>query len=335
MKPELQFFPPAAALLLLLAIFPSLAEDEQQEQAREILAHAAEISDIRSPGVPPFRMRARIRILLSDDKPLEGTYLLLWNSPTQWREEILFPGYRRIRVGGEGKYWQQRTLDHEPLRSFQFTRTLDFPLLLRLGPHDTLGKTTDKKHHGTPVKCVEVVRRETYFRRICLDAGTGRLVRQESHAGETEGEYSEYIPWGDKVFPGVLRTMEENKQVVEMRIEEISANPNSDPATYAPPSEAQAWAWCNNPELGPLVDKVPPRYPEQAKRGHVSGKVSIYAVIGTDGRLTNLRVVRSAGPVLDNASLEAVQRWRYKPTRCNGVAIREEVLIDVVYTLQR
>ncbi|HEX2714161.1 MAG TPA: energy transducer TonB, partial [Candidatus Acidoferrales bacterium] len=164
---------------------------------------------------------------------------------------------------------------------------------------------------------------------------TGRLVREERLEGEVEKEYSEYIPWGGKVFPGVLRTTEGGKRVVEMRVEEISANASPDPAIYQPPPGSEAWAWCNNPDRGRVLDRVQPVYPAQAKLELRSGKVSVYAVIGVNGRLTNLRIARSAGPDLDNATLDAVKRWRYRPTSCNGVSIRDEVVIDVVYSFQR
>jgi protein TonB len=62
---------------------------------------------------------------------------------------------------------------------------------------------------------------------------------------------------------------------------------------------------------------VPPRYPEIARANRIEGIVIIEAIIGTDGRVDNARVLRSS-PFLDEVALEAVRAWEYTPTLLNG-----------------
>jgi TonB family protein len=52
----------------------------------------------------------------------------------------------------------------------------------------------------------------------------------------------------------------------------------------------------------------------------VTGVVTIDAVTGVDGRVTEARVLRSM-PLLDNSALDAVRQWRYTPTLLKGVAV--------------
>jgi TonB family protein len=58
--------------------------------------------------------------------------------------------------------------------------------------------------------------------------------------------------------------------------------------------------------------KVVPEYPQLAKQMNVTGKVKIEATIAADGHVTNTRVV-GGSPLLVNAALDALKRWRFEP----------------------
>lgn len=63
-----------------------------------------------------------------------------------------------------------------------------------------------------------------------------------------------------------------------------------------------------------IVSAPSPRYPPEALRAGTSGEVLVELTIGTDGSVTNARVVR-ANParVFDREALNAVRRWRFEP----------------------
>jgi protein TonB len=85
---------------------------------------------------------------------------------------------------------------------------------------------------------------------------------------------------------------------------------------------------------GMLVYSVAPPYPELAKLAHISGEVSVQAIIGRDGRLLNLRAI-SGHPLLVEAALNAVRQWRYRPYLLNGQPVEVETQITVNFTLAR
>ena len=62
---------------------------------------------------------------------------------------------------------------------------------------------------------------------------------------------------------------------------------------------------------------VPPVYPSLALAVRVQGIVILDAVVGEDGAVRELRILRSI-PLLDQAALDAVRQWRYTPTLLNG-----------------
>lgn len=57
-----------------------------------------------------------------------------------------------------------------------------------------------------------------------------------------------------------------------------------------------------------------PRYPADAQRAGTAGEVMVELTVGTDGSVTNARVVRATPPrVFDREALSAVRRWKFAP----------------------
>ena len=81
-----------------------------------------------------------------------------------------------------------------------------------------------------------------------------------------------------------------------------------------------------------LVNKVAPIYPPLAQSARVSGVVILEAVIGTDGRVMDAKILRSI-PLLDAAALDAVKQWEYTPTLLNGSPTPVIMTVTITFTL--
>jgi TonB family protein len=57
--------------------------------------------------------------------------------------------------------------------------------------------------------------------------------------------------------------------------------------------------------------RVVPAYPDVARSAHITGKVKIEAVIAADGHVASTRIV-GGSPLLVNAAVEALQKWRFE-----------------------
>ena len=77
---------------------------------------------------------------------------------------------------------------------------------------------------------------------------------------------------------------------------------------------------------------VQPVYPPVAQAARVSGIVILEAVIGVDGRVTDVHVLRSV-PLLDEAAIAAVEQWEYTPTLLNDVPVPVVMTVTVTFTL--
>jgi TonB family protein len=83
-----------------------------------------------------------------------------------------------------------------------------------------------------------------------------------------------------------------------------------------------------------IVHKVPPVYPEEAKKERIQGKVELDAVIGKTGEVEELKVI--SGPKeLQQSALDAVRQWTYRPFLVNGAPVDVKTTIHVVYMLAK
>jgi protein TonB len=81
-----------------------------------------------------------------------------------------------------------------------------------------------------------------------------------------------------------------------------------------------------------LVDKVQPRYPEQALRAGLQGPVVLQAWISRDGSIRDLKLIRGSF-LLGQAAYQAVKQWRYKPYLLNGQAVETQTYVTVDFRL--
>ncbi len=82
-----------------------------------------------------------------------------------------------------------------------------------------------------------------------------------------------------------------------------------------------------------LVTRTVPSYPAAARQVGIEGDVAIDAVIDTDGKLTNLKVV-SGAPLLQQAALDSLRNWKYEPGYLDDKPVPVKTSITVKFRLR-
>ncbi|MCI0568975.1 MAG: TonB family protein [Acidobacteria bacterium] len=83
--------------------------------------------------------------------------------------------------------------------------------------------------------------------------------------------------------------------------------------------------------------KVLPKYPEIARHAGVEGRVLLQAVIGADGKVGSVVVLKEdpSRVGFGEAAAQAVSRWRYNPGTLQGKPVAVQMTITVEFTLAR
>jgi TonB family protein len=83
-----------------------------------------------------------------------------------------------------------------------------------------------------------------------------------------------------------------------------------------------------------LVLQVRQKYPEEAKKAGIEGKVSLRCIVGPDGSIGEIGVLAGEEPFVQ-AAKTAVSQWRYEPLLLNGVAVKSETTVDVIFQIPK
>ncbi len=67
-----------------------------------------------------------------------------------------------------------------------------------------------------------------------------------------------------------------------------------------------------------VIEKVNPKYPEEARKAKIMGIVIIETVINENGTVDDIQVVESPNELLSEAAVEAVRQWTFEPALCDG-----------------
>jgi hypothetical protein len=85
-------------------------------------------------------------------------------------------------------------------------------------------------------------------------------------------------------------------------------------------------------EPAALIERVTPRYSQEARSRHLQGKVQIRAMIGVDGIPRGIARL-SGDPTLAQIAIDAIALWRYAPAMLDDQPVESEVIIPVDFQL--
>jgi protein TonB len=82
-----------------------------------------------------------------------------------------------------------------------------------------------------------------------------------------------------------------------------------------------------------LLHSEEPEYSEEARKARYSGSVLLAIDVDVNGRVANVRVVKSLGLGLDEKAKEAVLKWRFRPAMAGGRPVTAPAQVQVTFHL--
>jgi protein TonB len=83
------------------------------------------------------------------------------------------------------------------------------------------------------------------------------------------------------------------------------------------------------------LENPPPAYPERARRLGQEGVVLLAVTVSPAGIALHIDLKKTSGfPLLDNAAMAAVKRWRFRPATVAGIPVETTVDVPVRFKLQ-
>jgi hypothetical protein len=312
--------------------FSPIARCASKEEAAnsETLLTKARSQQVWDEQTPPLRMKASLGVTGINDTTAQGDYILDWVSPTEWREEIKFANYERLRVRDAKGYWQKSTLDFQPMLVYQLSGMLHPKDVLRVRSVQTLGKVKSREKGGVRESCVAVNWAKATDRVLCFDESNGALIGIEYPQTDRQApppisrvEFSAFHSVGAKLVPFEIRAFKDGKTLATVKVLEVTEVKEVNTALFNPPADAVLWPQCDDMQDAEPVERSPMNY-SPAIRTFGAKRVILYAVVEENGSLSHVTVIQGANPGMNTAAVEAFRHWRYKPAQCGQTPIRLE-----------
>lgn len=114
----------------------------------------------------------------------------------------------------------------------------------------------------------------------------------------------------------------------------VSVNASPFPSIRVPPElKSQISKQGASLQIGQLISRVEPTYPDDAQHQRIEGVVKLRAIIARDGSIQDIDQT-SGPPLLVAAAANAVRQWHYKPTSLDGQPVEATESITVTFRLQ-
>jgi len=173
--------------------------------------------------------------------------------------------------------------------------------------------------------------------RIVLQAGSPESKHDEQMHIEIEappgGDYASVL---DAIFTDDLASFVPSLPTAWQNYASknlLHGSPSSDPKTEQP-ARPPGMKRIGGGVLPPRVlQTVEPQFDEYARATKIAGRCLISLVVGSDGTLSQLSIVRPAGAGLDEKALEAVQRYVFSPATEDGKPVAVAVNIEVNFQI--
>jgi TonB family protein len=81
------------------------------------------------------------------------------------------------------------------------------------------------------------------------------------------------------------------------------------------------------------IFRVEPEYTDEARKNRLQGAVMLQVVIGVDGKIHDVSVLRSLGMGLDERAMEAARQWRFEPGTKDGKPVAVVVPMEITFRL--
>ncbi|MGD0786837.1 MAG: energy transducer TonB [Terracidiphilus sp.] len=313
---------------------------------KSLLILAAKLNGLSGEDVMPWHMRISFTVFdESGKKPEQGTFEEYWLGKNKYKISYTSAGYTQSAYAtGDGVLLTgARDPVQEPLAGM--ARRFISPIFLDPGTIEN--STIDRqKREIDKVKLVCLTERghrpepphlEFMGPTYCLenDSVALRFVG-EPWSRSPEDLRNNTVQFQGHYLPGDLEVKQGSKRVLTAHLEQVDLLPANDEADIAPPKDArlppQVVTVSESEARKLLIQSSKPVYPPIAQAARVSGAVVLQVTVGTDGRVVSVHVI--SGPaMLQQAALDGVRKWTFKPMFWNGESVQISTTITVPFTL--
>ena len=301
--------------------------------AQQSLIDAKQQANIFQHDASPFQLE--MVFLVQMEVPTRGHLTLKWEADDHWWRRIVMGDFEQTDIRNGDKLYTSRNAPFTPLRIRQLVS------LLQLGGNFEglqVKKQKQRDERGVEMSCLQVegesVRGAQH--EVCVNSATHEILSDEWKEPPDEQrrkQYAEYFEFRAHRYPRKLELFVNGISVVTAHVDSLTTAA-LEQILLVPPRGAVERRQCAGMKHAVPVRTPDPVYPKSASENHLMGKTIAWMTVLTDGSVDDIQLVGSATHSMDDATLQTLKGWKFKPAMCGAEPVVSDIEVVVSFRLR-
>lgn len=303
---------------------------DTDKAAQELLDAAKLQSNLFHKDAQPFQLD--VDFVAQIQTPLQGHLTLKWESKDHWWRKIVMGEFVQVDVRNSEKQYITRNASFTPEKIDELIHLLEFAERA----DGVIKKTRNKTENGTEMACFNTDYKNVETHEICINPSSHEILKDEwiRRGGEQRTErYSDYSDFQSFRYPRRLELEAKGKKIIAASVAGLTMSA-FDQELLVPPVGAIERRHCAD-MTAPVAIKTPePLYPPSASQSRIMGDNFVRFTVAKDGSVSDVHLLRGSIQSMDDATLEAVRGWRFKPAMCGTEPVASELTVSVSFRVR-
>ncbi|MBV9572420.1 MAG: energy transducer TonB [Acidobacteriales bacterium] len=321
----------ALVLTAFLLAASSLLAGSGNPDAQQLLIAAKQQASLFQDHSP---LQLDVDFVAQVNVPEPGHLTLKWESTERWWRRIVMANFEQIEVHNGDRLYTSRNAGFTPLRLRELISLLQFS---EVSERQISKKQRQRVEGGVGLTCLQVQPQESgEHHEVCLNSATHEIVSDEWQRSPDEKrreQYSDYFDFRGHRYPRSLQLLVNGSKVITANVTNL-ASADFDQALLVPPKGAIERRRCKDMKRAAPIRTPDPLYPKSASQNRSIGDTTVAMTVLTDGSVTDIQLIGSSTRAMDDATLQTLKSWRFKPAMCGNEPVVSDIEVVVSFRMR-
>ena len=320
-----------AAIVLLVSTLPPLFAGTNPA-AQQLLVTAKQQANLFHEQSGPLQLDVDFTTQIN--VPSQGHLTLKWQAKNQWWRKIAMGDFEQIDVRNGDRQYTSRNIGFTPARIRELINLLQFAE----GSEGLLAKKQKERiENGVRMICLRVEGESRgNVHDICVNSVSHEILSDEWQGSPDEKraeQYSDYFDFGGHRYPRKLQLLVNGSKIITANVVGLTAAV-FDQSLLVAPKGAFERRHCADMAHAIPVKTPDPMYPKSASENKMTGDTTVAMTVLTDGSVTDIQLTGSAARSMDEATLQTLRGWRFRPAMCGTEPVVSDIEVVVSFRLR-
>lgn len=321
-----------ALTTLLVGILPALLASTNPAAQQLLVTATQQANPFRDQANP---LQLDVDFVAQISVPTEGHLTLKREARDRWWRKIVMGDFEQIEIRNGDSLYTSRNIGFTPVRVRELISLLQFAE----GSEGLLAKKQKQRvENGIAVTCLQVERENFKSKphELCVNSASHEILSDEWQEPPDERrreQYLDYFDFSGHRYPRKLQLVVNGIRVITANVDSLTTTV-FDENLLVPPKGAIQRRQCTDMKHAVPVKTPDPMYPRSASENKLMGDTTVAMTVLMDGSVTGIQLIGSAAHSMDDATLQTLKSWRFKPAMCGADAVVSDIEVVVSFRLR-